>query len=80
MAQHTGRNDADGMAAVSISESLLLALIDLKIISEKDARDLLTDVATAHAKAAAGSLTPEKHRAVVEIVERMLVGKNWSQR
>ena len=37
-----------GMAALGICESLLLALTDLKIISERDARDLLTDVATTH--------------------------------
>ena len=79
MAQRT-INDADGMAAISICESLLLALTDLKVLSEKDSRDLLTDVATAHTEAAASSVTPDKHRAVVEIVQRILVGKNWPHR
>ena len=64
------------MAALGICELLLLALTDLKIISDKDARDLLTDVATTHNEAAAGSQTPEKHRAVVKIVRRILAGKN----
>ena len=68
--------DAEGMAALSICESLLLALTDLNIISEQDARDLLTDVATTHTEAAATSLAPANHRAVSEIVQRMLAGKN----
>lgn len=79
MAQHIGSHHANGMAALGICESLLLTLIDLKIITEKEAADLLTDVATAHTEAAASSPTPDKHHAVVAIVEHMLVGKNWRQ-
>lgn len=74
--QNTARNDAEGLAALNICESLLVALIDLKVISEKDAHDLLSDVATAHNEAATLSQTPEKHQAVVEIVQRILIGKN----
>jgi hypothetical protein len=76
MTEPTQFQHADGMAALGICESLLLALTDLKLISEKDARDVLTDVATTHNEAAALSQTPEKHRAVVEIVHRILAGKN----
>ena len=76
MTEHTKVADADGMAALGICESLLIALTDLKVISEKDARDLLADVATTHNEAAAVSQTPEKHQAVVEIVRRMLASKN----
>jgi len=68
--------DAEGMAALGICESLLLALTDLKIISEQDARGLLSDVATTHQEAAATSQSPDKHQAVVEIVQRILAGKN----
>jgi hypothetical protein len=68
--------DADGTAALGICESLLLALTDAKIISEKDARDLLKDVVTTHLYAGAVSESPDKHRAVVAIVERILAGKN----
>ena len=68
--------DTDGMAALSICESLLLALTDLKIINEKECRDLLTDVATTHNEAAATSQTPGKHEAVVAIIRRILDGKN----
>ena len=76
MTQHPRLNDADGMAALGICESLLLALTDLKVISEKDARALLTDVATTHNEAAAASQTPERHQAVVDIVRRILAGRN----
>jgi len=55
----------------STPESLLLALTDLKVISEQDACDLLTDVATTHSEAPT-TAAPEKHQAVVEIVQRIL--------
>ena len=80
MTEHTRFGDADGTAALGICESLLLALTDLKIISERDARDLLTDVATTHNEAATASQTPERHQAVVEIVQRILAGKNGVRR
>jgi len=57
MTEHARFHDAEGIAALGICESLLLALTDLKIISEKDARDLLTDVATTHHEAATASHT-----------------------
>jgi len=67
---------ADGMAALGICESLLVALTDLKVISEQDARDLLADVLAAHNEAAEASPAPLRHQAVVEIVQRILDGKN----
>jgi DsbC/DsbD-like thiol-disulfide interchange protein len=76
MTEHGRLHDVDGTAALGICESLLLALTDLKIISERDARDLLTDVATTHTEAAATAQSPERHQAVVKIVERILDGKN----
>ena len=68
--------DADGLAALGICESLLLALTDRKVITERDARDLLTDVATTHDEAATVSQAPDRHHAVVAIVQRILAGKN----
>ena len=76
MTQHGRLPDADGSAALGICESLLLALTDLKVISEEDVRALLTDVATANTEAASSSQTPEQHHAVAEIVQRILAGKN----
>ena len=76
MTEHARFSDADGTAALGICESLLLALTDLKLISERDARDVLTDVATSHQEAAALSPTPARHEAVVTIVQRILAAKN----
>jgi hypothetical protein len=76
MTKHTQFNDADGMAALGICESLLIALTELKILSEQDARDLLTDVATTHTNAARAAQAPERHRAVVKIVRGILDGKD----
>jgi hypothetical protein len=75
MTEHAQFDDAAGMAALGICESLLLALTDLDIISELAVRDVLTDVATAHNEAATVSQTPERHQAVIEIVQRILAGK-----
>ena len=68
------KGTAAGLAALGICESLLLALTDLKIVSDQDARGLLTDVVTTHNEAADTSETPEKHQAVVEVVRRILAG------
>jgi hypothetical protein len=76
MTEHARSNAADGTAALCICESLLLALTDRKILSEEDARNLLMDVATAHTEAATLSREPEKHQAVLEIIQRILTGKN----
>jgi hypothetical protein len=76
MTENARLSDAEGMAALGICESLLVALTDLKIISEANARDLLTDVATAHSEAAIGSQMPEKNQVVVAIVQRIRAGKN----
>ena len=76
MTQHVRVTDADGAAALGICESLLFALTDAKIISEQDARELLTDVATTHQEALDTSESPDKHNAVIAIVQRILAGKN----
>jgi hypothetical protein len=59
-----------------ICESLLIALRELKIVSEQETRDLLTDVVAAHKEAAHTARAPEKHQAVVGIVQRILAGKD----
>jgi hypothetical protein len=76
MPEKTHFPDADGTAALAICESLLLALTDAKIISDKDARDLLSDVVTSHQEAADAASSCDKHNAVIAIVQRILDGKN----
>jgi hypothetical protein len=51
-----------------------LPLSELKIISEQETRDLLTDVAAA--QAALNARAPESNQAVVEIVKRILAGRD----
>jgi hypothetical protein len=54
----------------SVSASLLIALTELKILSEQDARDLFADVATSHTNAALAAQGPGK------AVQRILAGKD----
>lgn len=72
--------EPDGLAALGICESLLLALTDRDVLSNKDVRDLLGDVATMHSEAAAVSPTPGRHHAVVTIIQRILAGKELPPR
>ena len=65
-----------GAAALSICESLLIALNDLKIINDQDTRAVLTDAAETHRIAVPGSLNPEEHRAVADLIDRIVDGKN----
>lgn len=69
-------SEADGLAALGICESLLLALTELKLMSDKDADRILADVVNAHVEAARTSLTPEKHQAVITIIESIISGRN----
>lgn len=72
--------DVEGLAALGICESLLLALTDLDVLSDKDVRDLLGDVAAMHSEAAGVSQTPGRHQAVVAIIQRILAGKELPPR
>lgn len=65
-----------GLAALSICESLLIALNDLKIIGDADARGVLEDAAESHRNAPPDAATPDEHRAVVALIERIIDGKN----
>ena len=65
-----------GAAALSICESLLIALNDLKIIGDKETRAVLQDAAESHRNAMAGSSNPDEHRAVAELIDRIVDGKN----
>ena len=81
MTEHARSSDADGSAALGICESLLLALTDLKVITERDARDLLTDVVTSHDEAATTSQSPDRHHACRRhCVQRILAGKDGVRR
>jgi len=65
-----------GMAALSICESLLIALNDLKIIDDKETRAVLEDAAATHRNAIPVSPSPDEHRAVAALIERIIDGRN----
>lgn len=71
---------AAGIAALSICESLILAMGDLKIMGEKDALDVISDASAAHR--GAGSTIEQKamHLAVVDILDRIVSGGNSVRR
>jgi hypothetical protein len=73
-------SNAAGLAALGICESLLLALTDLKLISAQDTHNILTDVLTTNSEAATLSATPAGHLAVVEIIGKILAGRNGTPR
>jgi hypothetical protein len=65
-----------GLAALSICESLLLALEESKVLSHRDARGVLEDAAAAHRKAVGTGDDVEGHRVVSAIIDRMLAGRH----
>jgi len=65
-----------GMAALSMCESLLIALNDLKIIDDKETRAILEDAAATHRNAIPVSPNPDEHRAVAALIERIIEGRN----
>jgi hypothetical protein len=73
-------NTACGLAALSVCESLLLALGDLKLLGENEAIGVIVDAAAAHRDA--GSTAEEKamHLAVVTILDRIVSGGNSIRR
>jgi hypothetical protein len=74
------QNTASGLAALSICESLLLAMGDLKIMGETEAVGVIADAASAHR--GAGSTADEKalHLAVAAILDRIISGGNSIRR
>lgn len=73
-------NIASGVAALSICESLLLAMGDLKIMDETEAVGVIRDAAEAHRAASADGRDAAMHLAVVEILDRIVAGGNSIRR
>jgi hypothetical protein len=68
-----------GAAALSICESLLLALSEGKILSDHEVQGLLEDAATAHRNAQGTPQELEAQRAIAAIIERLRAGRHLSQ-
>jgi hypothetical protein len=67
---------AAGLAALAICESLLLALSDLKIIGEREARGVVEDAAAAHRYGGTSAAEPALNLEIVAILERIIAGRN----
>lgn len=73
-------NAAAGLAALSICESLLLAMGDLKIMGETEAVGVISDAADAHRGAGSSDQEKAVHRQVVTILDRIIAGGNSIRR
>ncbi len=72
-------NDVAGSAALSICESLLLALNDGNILPEKEIVGILKDASAAHEFAPVDDQA-EMHAAVVTLINGILAGGNSVRR
>lgn len=69
-----------GMAALSICESLLLAMNDRKLLPENEILGILNDAAAAHENAEGTDAEVEAHRAVAALITRIVSGGNSVRR
>lgn len=70
---------ASGIAALSICESLLLALSDLNIMDRNETIGVLKDAAAAHRNDGGHGEAAAMHREVATIIERIISGGNSAQ-
>ena len=63
-------------AALTICESLIIALRELGVLSESEIEDLLTDAASARCAAADGNDASAVHRASAALIRKIREGKN----
>ena len=72
--------DVSGMAALTILESLLLALNDHKVLPEREILGVLKDAAAAHENLPAGSEKADLHKAASVLINRIVDGGNSVRR
>jgi hypothetical protein len=65
-----------GLAALSICESLLVSLRDLRIIGEREVVGILKDAAAAHHDAVASARDPQLHHDAAAVIDRIIARKN----
>lgn len=71
-----GKSDAAGLAALSICESLLLALTENQTLVAGEARSILEDAAAANRNAIPLAPDGTCHEAAAELIELILAGGN----
>jgi len=72
--------DVAGTAALTICESLLLALNDRKILPEHEILGVLRDAAATHANDAGEDGKADLHAAVADLINGILIGGNSVRR
>ncbi len=77
---NTDYSAASGMAALSICESLILAMGDLKIMGEHDAIGVISDAANAHRDAEGSPQEIAFHLKAAAILDRIIAGGNSIRR
>lgn len=73
---NSSNDSLEGHAALSICESMLLAMDELKIMSQTDARNVLKDAAAAHHEAGGGTDRPEMHQQIALLIDKIIAGGN----
>jgi hypothetical protein len=71
--------DVAGLAALTICESLLLALNDRNVLPEREIVGILRDAATVHSSAPEGS-DSALHKAVAALINKIIDGGNSVRR
>ena len=67
---------AYGLAALSICESLLTSLRDLKIVGELEVVGILKDAAAAHHQSATADNAADIHRSAATVIDRMIAANS----
>ena len=66
--------DVSGVAALTILESLLLALKDRKVLPEHEILGVLEDAAAAHDNQSSGDESGQLHKAVSALINTIIKG------
>lgn len=74
------RDRYSGMAALTICESLLLALNDHKILAESEIMGILQDAADVHGNTIEPEADREAHLAVAKLINQIIAGGNSVRR
>ncbi|MBU3001710.1 hypothetical protein KO491_17860 [Roseovarius nubinhibens] len=73
-------NEYSGQAALSICESLLLALNDSELLPEHKIVGVLRDAAATHENAKGSEAEKEIHRCVAALIKQIIAGENSVRR
>lgn len=76
----TEQTEHAGLAALAICEALLLAMNDQGLLPEHQILGVLRDAATTHRNAVGTDAERETHRAVAELIDRIIAGGNSVRR